>query len=40
MTNFEGGGEKGGRHGAEKMKVEGFRRQIEKVVSLWFSAAI
>lgn len=33
MTNFEGGGKRGC-HGAEKMKVEGFRRRIEKEVSL------
>lgn len=33
MTNFEEGGYEG-RHGAEKMKVEGFRRRIEKEVSL------
>lgn len=31
---------KGGCYGAEKMKVGGFRRRIEKVVSSWFSAAI
>lgn len=44
MTNFEGSGQRGGGgrgcHEAEKMKVGGFRRRIEKVVSLWFSAAI